>query len=256
VGLSWTPTDDTNLYGYWTRANRSGGYNVRQSNAASPGPYDQEKTTTFEIGLKQRMFDRRLSVGLAAFHTKLDNLQRDLNIPTLQGVASLTVNVGTIVLKGFEGEATVKLAEGLTLSGNFGYIDNKFDKIVYDLSGNGSIGPEDYARKLPFVSKWTYGIALAYDHDTAFGSVGANVSFNHRNRALANDANTVFLNPVNNLDGSLSVTSGKTTFSLYGKNLLNKVTFGISSPQAFYPNASFIPINKGRVLGIEVSYSY
>jgi iron complex outermembrane receptor protein len=256
VGLAWTPTDDTNLYGYWTRANRSGGYNIRQSNAASPGPYDQEKTTTFEVGLKQRMFDRRVSVGLAAFHTKLANLQRDLNVPTLQGVASLTVNVGTITLKGIEGEASVKLAEGLTLSGNFGYVDNKFDKIVYDLSGNGSIGPEDFLRKLPYASKWSYGISLAYDHDTSFGSVGARASFNHRDRAFGNDANSVYLNPVNNLDGSLSVTSGKTTVSLYGKNILNKVTFGISSPQAFFPRASFVPLNKGRVLGIEVRYSY
>jgi iron complex outermembrane receptor protein len=52
------------------------------------------------------------------------------------------------------------------------------------------------------------------------------------------------------------VTSGKTTVSLYGKNILNKVTFGISSPQAFFPRASFVPLNKGRVLGIEVRYSY
>jgi len=256
IGLAWTPTDDTNLYGYWTRANRSGGYNVRQSNAASPGPYDQEKATTFEIGLKQRFFDRRVSVGLAAFHTKLANLQRDLNRPTPQGVASLTVNVGTIILKGVEGEATVQLAEGLTLSGNFGYVDNKYDKIVYDLSGNGSIGPEDFARKMPFVAKWSYGVSLAYDHDTSFGSIGARASFNHRDRGFSNDANTAFISPVNNLDGSLAVTSGKTTVSLYGKNLLNKVSWGINSPQAFYPNAAFIPINKGRVLGLELRYSY
>jgi iron complex outermembrane receptor protein len=256
VGLAWTPTDDTNLYGFWTRANRSGGYNVRQSNAIAPGPYDQEKTTSFEIGLKQRLFDRRVNLNLAVFHTKLDNLQRDIGVPTLLGVTSLTRNVGTIVLKGVEGEATVKIAEGLTLSGNVGYIDNKFTKILFDLSGNGSIGPEDFLRRLPYASKWSYGISLAYDHDTSFGSFGARAGFNHRDRAFSNDANTSFLNPVDNLDASLELTSGKTTVSVYGKNLLNKLTFGINAPQAFYPRAAQIPANKGRVLGIEVRYSY
>jgi iron complex outermembrane receptor protein len=256
VGLAWTPSNDTNVYGYWTRANRSGGYNIRQSNAAAPGPYAQEETTTYEIGLKQRLFDRRVSVSLAAFHTKLAKLQRDLALPTPFGISSLTVNVGTIILKGIEGEASIKLADGLTLSGNFGYIDNKFDKLLYDLSGNGSIGPEDFRLRLPFASKWSYGIALAYDHDTSFGSVGARASFNHRDRAFGNDVNTSLLNPVNNLDGSLQVTSGKTTWSVYGRNLLNKVTFGINSPQAFYPRGAFVPIGKGRVLGVQVQFVY
>jgi iron complex outermembrane receptor protein len=256
VGLAWTPSDDTNLYAFWTRANRSGGYNVRQSNAIAPGPYDQEKTTSYEIGLKQRLFDRRVSLNLSAFHTKLDNLQRDIGVPTLLGVTSLTRNVGTIVLKGVEGEATVKLAEGLTLSGNVGYIDNKFTKILFDLSGNGSIGPEDFARRLPYASKWSYGVSLAYDQDTSFGSVAARASFNHRDPAFGNDANTSFLSPVNNLDASLALTSGRTTFSLYGKNLLNRVTYGLNALQAFYPGAAQIPLNKGRVLGMQVQFVY
>jgi iron complex outermembrane receptor protein len=256
IGLAWTPSGETNIYGYWTRANRSGGYNVRQSNAASPGPYNQEETTTYEVGVKQKLLDRRVSIGLAAFQTKLDNLQRDLNLPTPFGVSSLTVNVGTIKLKGVEGELTVTPVKGLTLSGNFGYVDNKFTRILYDLSNNGSIGPEDFARKLPFASKWSYGFSVAYDHDTSFGSMGARVSFNHRDRAFGNDANSSLLNPVNNLDGSLSLTSGRTTLSFYGKNLLNRVTFGINSPQAYYPQASFIPINKGRVVGMQVQFTY
>jgi iron complex outermembrane receptor protein len=256
VGLAWTPSNNTNIYGYWTRANRSGGYNLRQSNAASPGPYGQEKTTTYEVGLKQQLFDRRVSLNLAAFHTKLANLQRDINLPTVFGVTALTVNVGTIVLKGVEGEATVKLLPGLTLSGNVGYIDNKFTKIGFDLSNNGSIGPEDFARKLPYASKWSYGISLAYNQDTSFGSVGLRTSFNHRDRAFSNDANTSFIVPVNNLDASLALTSGRTTLSIYGKNLQNKLNFGLNSPQAYYPNAAFIPLNKGRVVGVQLEFSY
>src|SRR3546814_15380038 len=65
VGMTWKPNDDTNLYGFWTRGNRSGGYNLRQASAQAPGPYDQETEDSFEIGLKKRLFDRRLKIGRA-----------------------------------------------------------------------------------------------------------------------------------------------------------------------------------------------
>jgi len=119
-----------------------------------------------------------------------------------------------------------------------------------------AIGPEDFARKLPYASKWSYGISLAYNQDTSFGSVGLRTSFNHRDRAFSNDANTSFIVPVNNLDASLALTSGRTTLSIYGKNLQNKLNFGLNSPQAYYPNAAFIPLNKGRVVGVQLEFSY
>src|SRR3546814_14012001 len=77
--MTWKPNDDTNLYGFWTRGNRSGGYNLRQASAQAPGPYDQETEDSFEIGLKKRLFDRRLTFNLAGFIHKYSKLQRDLS---------------------------------------------------------------------------------------------------------------------------------------------------------------------------------
>src|SRR3546814_11598838 len=77
--MTWKPNDDTNLYGFWTRGNRSGGYNLRQASAQAPGPYDQETEDSFEIGLKKRLFDRRLTFNLAGFINKYSKIQRDIS---------------------------------------------------------------------------------------------------------------------------------------------------------------------------------
>src|SRR3546814_19619695 len=75
--MTWKPNDDTNLYGFWTRGNRSGGYNLRQASAQAPGPYDQETEDSFEIRLKKRLFDRTLTFNLQGFSHQFSKNPRD-----------------------------------------------------------------------------------------------------------------------------------------------------------------------------------
>lgn len=46
------------------------------------------------------------------------------------------------------------------------------------------------------------------------------------------------------------------TASLYGKNLLDKTTFGLNTLLPFAPDQTFSPLNKGRILGIELRYRH
>jgi iron complex outermembrane receptor protein len=99
------------------------------------------------------------------------------------------------------------------------------------------------------------------------GSVGiltARANFNHRDKEFFTDNNAGYFNPVEMLDAALTwqPASGWATFSLYGKNLLNAVTYGgdtILPPTALFgyggagpPLPTFSPLNKGRVIGGEV----
>lgn len=257
LGLTWKPDDDTNLYGFWTRGNRSGGYNLRRASASPPGPYDQETADSFELGLKKRFFDRRLTFNLAGFINKYKNLQRDISrTDPVLGSVQLTANTADATIRGVEAEVTAVPVEGLTLSANFGYLDPEFDNILFDLSGNGSVGPEDYRLQLPLLSKWSYGAAATYKHELGNGdAASARVSFTHRDMSFSTDDNRGFLNAVDYVDAGLTYEfrSGWAV-SLYGKNLTNQVFYGLDVPLPFVPGETHSPLSKGRVFGVELSY--
>ena len=264
IGPTWQPTEDTNLYSYWTRAFRSGGYNLRQTDPTSPpAAYGQESVDAFEIGLKQRFFDKRLTFGLAAFDDKYKHLQRDLaySLPGGIGNVATTQNVGDATISGIEFETTAAITPELTLSANYGYLSNKWDRIDISLvSPNGLVSPSDYLLKLPQVPRNSGGAALHYTKELSSGKLRADLSYQHVDRSFADDNNLTTLNPVDNLDANLtySLADDRTSLSLYGKDLLNKVVLGINTIDivGHNPPATDSPLTKARIVGAQVRYKF
>lgn len=145
AAVSWEPSPDHLLYASMSDGFRSGGFSARGTAVEAVDPtlpnytggtgenflsFDPETTRQFEIGSKNKFFDRLLTLNLTAFKTELKGLQ--------VGAVALTprsgVNTNTYVnnfqlseYKGFEIEAVLRMPgiEGLTLLGNFGYLDAK-----------------------------------------------------------------------------------------------------------------------------------
>lgn len=259
LGIRWTPDASTNVYAYWTKGFRSGGYNLRQTNLlAPPGPYDQEVEDTFEVGAKKDFLDHRLRINVAAFDNRFRKLQRAIiqASPTL-GIVQTTVNSADTDVTGFEGEVSDQLTESLRVGGHVGYLHNHWRKIYNHLLGPGSVTFADYALELPFMSPWSWGVNLDYEHPVRWGELSGQVVFEHRDAAASNDANTGWLKAVNQVNGNLSLrTSAGVTYSAYVKNLTNQATTGLNNPISFTPGETIAPLNKGRVIGIELRYRY
>jgi iron complex outermembrane receptor protein len=83
------------------------------------------------------------------------------------------------------------------------------------------------------------------------------LSYQHASKAFAIDSNQGVLNPTRQLDASLSFTlpNPDLQISAFGKNLLNRTVFGQEAILPFAPGQTFAPLNKGRILGLEVRYS-
>lgn len=101
-----------NVMGYLTvgRGYKSGGFQGLAANAAAARtPFNPEYATSYELGLKSRWFDRRLTLNGSAFMTDFSDLQfrqRILTIPNDQASAIVVVaNAGTARIKGAELEA-------------------------------------------------------------------------------------------------------------------------------------------------------
>jgi iron complex outermembrane recepter protein len=80
-----------------------------------------ERVRDWEVGWKQALFEHRLTLNLDGFWTNLSGLQA--NIYPTNGAKSYLANVGDVLSRGIEAEATLTPVKGLTLSANGSYND-------------------------------------------------------------------------------------------------------------------------------------
>lgn len=271
IGFQWEPSGNTNVYGYWATGFRSGGINFRNTVvAATPNLFDSERTTTIELGVKHDFLDKRARINLAVFRNEVEGMQREINLPVGPGVlAQVVKNVGDATITGAEAEARFFVTDDLILSAQVGYLDGGYDKIVYDLSGNGTVGPEDLALQIPRLAPWTYGATVVWNTDVgSFGSLSSRLSYNHRDASKFTDNNRGHLPEADMVDANLTFTPEGSRFSIsfYGTNLLDEATWGGDTTLPDLPPfggdgagplvPTFSPLAKGRVIGLELNYRY
>ena len=268
VGVQWNLSDSAQIYSFWTKGFRSGGYNMRNTGIDpatgipySPGPTDQEEQTSFEIGGKAEWFDGRLRTNMAVFHNTIDEMQREENLSDkVAGVVQLIRNTADATIRGAEFEALAGVSDNLLVSFNLGYVDGDYDSVRGDISGDGAVDDVDLGLDIPRLAPWTYGVGLVHDLalDSA-GTVTSRINFNHRDASPYTDNNRGMLSEVDMLDFSLSFApdAGNYRLALFGRNMLDEVSEGNNTQLPVNlggVGASFTPLNKGRVMGVELTY--
>jgi iron complex outermembrane receptor protein len=259
LGVQWQ-SEGVMAYANWSRGVRSGGYNVRNASfVVPPGPYDPEKQDAYEAGVKTEWLEGRLRANGAVFYNTVKDMQREVNLPDpVVGVVQVTRNTADATIKGFELEVVGAPTADLTLRGSLGYTDGSYDAVFFDLDGGG-IGASDLSLRIPRLSKWSYSIGGAYGMTVSQAYLQLRADYGYRSRAAYTDANTTFLATIEDLSASANLTlpDGRWRFSVYGRNLLDKVTEGGVTPlPASVGGGAFRPIAEGRVLGIEASFVY
>lgn len=126
LGLQYRPADHAMLYLTYNRGFKAGGINI-DSNAAGirgnnpaevagavPGDpsFRPEKIDAFEAGGKFDLFDRRARLNIAAFYSRLSDLQ----VAQFVGLQFKVLNARRATVYGGEVEADVKLADAVTLN--------------------------------------------------------------------------------------------------------------------------------------------
>lgn len=275
VGIQWRPNDQTNIYAFAARGFRSGGVNFRVTTlgvagtAQPPTAFDSEEQTSYEVGWKQDFLDGRARINLALFHNEIEGMQRETNLPGPSGVQQIIVNAGDATLQGVEIETRFNILETLQIQLQAGYTDASYDSVTADLNADGVVNAADRALSLPRVPEWTYGASFLWDLPLGeFGALSTRVSYNHRDANFYTDNNLGRLNEVDMVDMNVTLrpNAGGWSLSVYGLNLLDEATFGgdtqLPDAAAFGGDGAgprvptFSPLNKGRVLGAEVRYSF
>lgn len=245
VSLSFKPTPDHNIYASFSQGFKGGGFDPRGVGVNAPDingngirendeiaaflGFRPESVDSYEIGYKASLFDRRLSLALAAFRMDYSDVQ----IPgsagcVVNGIATfcgVITNAGKARFKGVELEATARLSDALTFSGALGYIDAEYKEYITQIAGR---GPVDVAafREVQNTPELTATGTLAYTTALGSGDLGISTTASYRSKTFQFEIPNPFLDQPGYalLDASIVYTAegGRWSLGLHGKNLTDK----------------------------------
>ena len=151
-----------------------------------------------------------------------------------------------------------------------GYVDGSYDKVRFDLNGDGVVDRNDLDLDLPRLAPWSYGAEVIYERETPWGSLTAQASGYRRDANAYTDNNLGQLRAVDMYNARLSMTflDGALIASAFGRNLKDESTIGGDTqlppifpggqasliPTLAGTGATFSPLNKGRIYGFELQY--
>lgn len=181
VSYQFTPA----VLGYvsYARGYKSGGINMSGlplDNANQPvlstAVIKPELNQTYEIGLKSRLFGRRLVLNLDAFFTRVKDFQATI-VDSTQTVAlrGYLSNIPEVTVKGVEGDAVAQPWRGLTLRGSFVYAHGEYTDYPsgpcpLEQQSSATTACDLTGRRLVGLPRWSVSAGVDYEHGVGGGA--------------------------------------------------------------------------------------
>lgn len=126
AGLQYDITPRIMSYATYSRGYKGPAFNVFFNMTALNTPrIDPETSDAYEIGIKSQLFDRALTLNVAAFYEKFKNFQAN-SFTTVNGsVTTNLTNAGTVRTQGVEVELFWHPTRLLDITGGYSYTDAK-----------------------------------------------------------------------------------------------------------------------------------
>ena len=169
-------------YGSIATGYKGGGVNPRPYFASQIQPFEPETMTTYELGFKSDLFDRRLRLNGAAFFNKYDDII--LQLTACPGSPCLQPNnIGKADVKGLELEAIAYPLDGLSFDGSVSYLDFDY-KEVTDATSNVTLD-----MITPYTPEWSWSFGVQYDHEIQVGLLSARFDGSYRSHVYSEAVN-------------------------------------------------------------------
>lgn len=254
AGLQYDLSASAMLYATYSRGYKGPAYSL----AFSTLPQDTialkpELSDAVELGLKSRLFDRRVLANFAVFEQKVDNYQVPF-FDTYNG-SSVTrlINAGKVSTRGVEGDVSARASDTLSLSGSFAYTDAKIDHFLCPPGAASSCFVD--GGTLTFAPKWK-GVARASYRLLSLGTsdvlISADVTYRSRTQYSINQTPDTIAPAYTLWNASLSYrTDDGFEINLIGKNLGDK-SYSPYLQQFGQGVTRFVPRDDQRYVGINL----
>jgi len=253
VNLSYEFAPTVVGYARYSRGYKAGGFNLDvispPNTIANQFAFQAESVDNYEVGLKMRLFDNRLSLEAAAFHLKFsDKQERIVNLSSF-----FITNAAAAEITGGEIQFTARPTDQLTIFGNIGVLDSEFT----DFPASPTV-PDLTGFELPFSPEMSGSLNIQYDFPIGetfkgMARVGADyVSdfFTETDNSQNTKQEAVTL--VNARVG-IGRADGRYGIHLWGRNLTDETILGTGTDVITITTRS---INRGREWGLEFSFEF
>jgi iron complex outermembrane receptor protein len=232
VSLDHRFSQETMAYVSANTGFKSGGYNV--DSPLSPA-FMPETLDTYEVGVKNDLFDRRVRLNVAGFHNSYKNIQ----VSRVSGDVYQTENGGTARTYGSDFDAEVLLTPDwhVSLGGLFeSAIFTNYAGCPTGAPGGGV--PRFFSnctgKELPLATKRTFNVASEYTLHVGSGSLAAHAGAYVNSGFYTEPDNVIHQSGFVQFDASLRYNFARHGLYVqgYGRNLSNRriITFGGTEP--------------------------
>ncbi len=281
--VSYQATSDDLYYATVSKGYRIGGANAKLLEQcalpAAPLAFKSDSLWNYEIGAKNRFFDRRLSTSFSAYYIDWKDIQQSVYIGACG--QQFVGNLGKARIYGFDFQANANLAHGLNLDFTVGYTnmrytqDSLIDTTGTNESGNIAVRNGNTVENPP----WQVSAGLQYDFRIGTHDAYARIDDVFQSRVTAftavtepaddtpdgNSTETGTLssdpllrsNPTNNqVNLRIGATISKLDLSLFANNLFDSRPLlnlaRSDSTTALFTASTLRP----RTIGLTASYRY
>lgn len=235
IALNYRFNENTSTYFNISKGYKSGGYFMFAP--SSKKAYGKESLYNYELGLKSKLLDDKLSINSSFFYMDVKDMQVMVNTDPMNGYIA---NAAEVTSKGFELEANYLINENLSSILALGYNDTRFDNFKDSLG--------DYSNKYnPLASKYNYSLALQYRADN---NIFARFEVQGQSSFYTDKANTNKVDGYTLFNSKIGYETENFEVYLYGKNLANKKydTVGYID--------NFVIVSPPREIGFELNYRF
>ncbi|OYQ36758.1 hypothetical protein CHU93_00825 [Sandarakinorhabdus cyanobacteriorum] len=182
--ISYDLADDVMAYVTYARNFKPGGVNLGGLPTDSAGnpllgaaTIRPERVNHYEAGLKTRLWDRALTLNLAAFRTDISDYQTTVVNAQIGVLRGYLANAAAVRVQGLEAELSARLSDAVSVSFNGTYLDGTYRRFTdapppLELTGGPQV-VDVSGQRLPGISRWagTLGIDV-HPEVTLFGHAG------------------------------------------------------------------------------------
>lgn len=269
--VGWDFSDSLFGYAKLSQAFKSGGYDAGngQTSPLYNSPYDDEKATTYEIGMKNDI-SKNVRLNVAAYYTAFDDMQIVVVPSPMNPVERSTVNAGQVDIYGLEVDAEARITDELTVTGGYAYTAYQINKVTDEYGVLGAAPGGDVADDftMAYVPENKLFVAARYEFNkTRYGRLAINASYAYQSSvdgyywknqpiSMMSQSSVPGYGTMNaNIELTEIPTGGDTSgvVRLWATNLLNEEYIDTINQSQLGPTGHF---GEERVIGLDLVYKF
>jgi iron complex outermembrane receptor protein len=264
AGINFKPSSDLLLYVKASKGYQAPGFEYSPGPTAGVRTFAAEDLWAYEAGAKAQLFDRRLTIDLAAFYYDYKDIQVRSNVSF--GVTAVE-NAASAKIKGIEIGVTARPVSFLTFGANLAYLDARYGVFCQPISGGTPQGSDPlcaagianrFGNRLNQAPEWSGNMFASIELPAGdAGKVKANANFAWESNVYYSTSNiaSVSSGGWHSLDArfGFEIANGPELF-VFGKNLTNDRYISWSAQATATILAG--SVNAPRTYGVGVEYHF